>query len=190
MSTPKPSSFTIESKVGLFRELITPIGVSLPIAGLVNGADPRVHKTTALWDTGATNSVITPVIVKALDLKPVGMRQVHHAGGISTVNDYLVNIYLPNHLTFVGIRVTECSEAAGDFGLIVGMDIITQGDFAFTNVGGKSMFSFRLPSSKAIDYVKEQENADLLKARSIENNKLCLCGSGKKFKDCHGKGLI
>lgn len=186
----KPAAFTIKSNNGLLRELITPIGVSLHIGGRIMGDDPRVHQTTALWDTGATNSVITPSIVNALGLKPTGMREAHHAGGTSLVNTYLINIYLPNRLTVSGIKVTECADSVGNFGLIIGMDIISLGDFAFTNVNGKSIFSFRLPSSKAIDYVKEQDDADLYKARSIEQNQLCLCGSGKKFKDCHGKGQI
>jgi hypothetical protein len=32
------------------------------------------------------------------------------------------------------------------------MDIITQGDFAITNFGGRTMFSFRLPSLESIDF--------------------------------------
>jgi hypothetical protein len=32
------------------------------------------------------------------------------------------------------------------------MDIITRGDFALTNVAGKSVFSFQYPSSKTIDF--------------------------------------
>lgn len=184
----KPSSFTLSSNGGVFREIITPIGVSSPISGPISSNDPRIYKTKALWDTGATNSVITPSVVCSLGIKPVGVGRVNHAGGISDANVYLVNIYLPNRLTITGIRVTECSGAAGSFGVIIGMDIITQGDFAFTNVKGKSMFSFRLPSSKAIDYVQEQRDMDLYKAKNIEKNDLCMCGSGKKFRDCHGKG--
>lgn len=180
-----PQSFTISSHKGLFREIITPIGVSFPI--LDTSKENNICRTSALWDTGATNSVITPSVIKLLGLKPIGIRKVHHAGGISEVNAYLVNIYLPNNLTVNSIKVTECSEAAGSFGVIIGMDIINLGDFAFTNVNGNSIFSFRLPSLKVIDYVKEQRNINVYKAKNIEKNDLCMCGSGKKFKDCHGK---
>jgi len=35
------------------------------------------------------------------------------------------------------------------------MDIINRGDFSITNVGAKTVFSFRMPSIKEINYVKE-----------------------------------
>lgn len=34
------------------------------------------------------------------------------------------------------------------------MDIISKGDFAITNVDGKTVFSFRIPSVETIDFVK------------------------------------
>lgn len=39
--------------------------------------------------------------------------------------------------------------------MLIGMDIISHGDFAFTNQDGKSCFSFRIPSKTKIDYVEE-----------------------------------
>jgi hypothetical protein len=38
------------------------------------------------------------------------------------------------------------------------MDIIGQGDFAVSNYGGKTVFTFRVPSKQMIDFVA-QENA-------------------------------
>ena len=35
------------------------------------------------------------------------------------------------------------------------MDIIASGDFSVTNLDGKTIFSYRHPSIKHIDYVKE-----------------------------------
>jgi hypothetical protein len=48
---------------------------------------------------------------------------------------------------------------AGNFGAIIGMDIIRRGDFAITNANGKTKMSFRMPSLKAIDFVEEQKKA-------------------------------
>ncbi|MDR1021824.1 MAG: retroviral-like aspartic protease family protein [Prevotellaceae bacterium] len=149
-------SFTQKSKLGVFREIITNVAVSLP-----QGNSEKLenyHKTTALWDTGATNCVITPKTVAALGLSPISMREVSHAGGTSVENVYLIDILLPNGIKVGGIDVTECSEQAGNFGVIIGMDVITFGDFALTNVGGISVFSFRYPSTKTVDYVAEKRN--------------------------------
>ena len=40
-------------------------------------------------------------------------------------------------------------------GVLIGMDIITAGDFAVSNYNGTTMFSFRIPSQKKTDYVAE-----------------------------------
>ncbi len=39
--------------------------------------------------------------------------------------------------------------------VLIGMDIITQGDVAITNLGGNTVFSFRIPSQKQVDFVQE-----------------------------------
>ncbi len=82
------------------------------------------------------------------------------------------------------IRATECKSTAGNFDFIIGMEIITLGDFALTNVGDKSIASFRVPPARTIDYVEE---IDALSRSKISRNNKCPCGSGKKYKNCHGK---
>src|SRR5690606_24653632 len=140
-----------------------------------------------LWDTGATNSCITRSTAQALGLSPISKTIVQHAKGQTVSNVYLVNIYLPNNVAIQHIRVTECADN-GTWGVIIGMDIITMGDFAITNVSGKTVFSFRFPSREQIDFLpsnqkKLQKNNDVPK---VGRNDRCPCGSGKKYKHCHG----
>jgi len=90
-------------------------------------------------------------VAKACGLVPTGVVEVHTVGGKQTVNKYLVNVTLPNHLCCVGVPVAEGKVFGAD--VLIGMDIITQGDFAVTNKGGKTMFSFRYPSKEHIDFV-------------------------------------
>ena len=75
------------------------------------------------------------------------------------------------------------------------MDIITLGDFSVTNFDEKTTFSFRYPSCSKIDYVmeaKKLQRKDLKKQlksieQEIKKNGKCSCGSGKKYRYCHGK---
>jgi hypothetical protein len=64
---------------------------------------------------------------------------------------------LPAELSFMSILVTESLEIElcpvyiadfddDDFDMIIGMDIITMGDFAICNTDGKTSFSFAMPS--------------------------------------------
>lgn len=145
---------------------------------------PRPYQVKALWDTGATGSVITPGIVKALNLQPIGKMNLSHGGGESEHFTYLVQLFLPNKVGFSGVKVAALDNLSDSgFGIIVGMDIIMSGDFSLTNHQGKSCFTFRVPSVNRIDYV-EQFNMQLRGAQGP--NESCACGSGKKFKKCHG----
>ena len=120
------------------------------------GFDPRTTKQfVAIWDTGATNSVITKKVVRACGLKPIGMTQVHHAGGVSNREVFLVNIGLPSRRGFAHVRVTE-GDMIADADVLIGMDIIGEGDFAVTHKDGKTTFSFRVPSLKTIDFRRKK----------------------------------
>lgn len=68
---------------------------------------------------------------------------------------YLVDIILPGDVVIEGLRVSDSEIGLQGIGLLVGMDIITKGDFAVSNYGGKTVFTFRTPSESVTDYVKQ-----------------------------------
>jgi predicted aspartyl protease len=142
---------------------------------------PSQVQFDAIWDTGATNSAISQKVVDACGLKPIGMAQVHTANGIRNSEVYLINIALPNGVGFAAGRVTKADMGSTD--VLIGMDIISQGDFAVTNKDGKTCFSFRCPSSTTIDFSKTEPAHSNKQGR----NEKCACGSGEKFKKCCGK---
>jgi hypothetical protein len=174
---------------GIADRIVTPVK-------LCQAFDPKhppdpphpLHDTNALWDTGATKSVITDATVAALNLVPVGTTMVNHAGGSSPSNTYLVNFLLPNKVGIAGVMVSQCSDIAGHFGAIIGMDIICRGDFSITNVGNETCMSFRIPSIKTVDYVEEANRLKgIPRLPKVGRNDPCPCGSGKKYKKCHGR---
>lgn len=114
----------------------------------------------AIWDTGATGSVITQSVVDACSLVATGLTKVHHADGESIQETYLVNIALPNGVAYSGVRVTKARlSVAAD--ILIGMDIIGTGDFAVTNFNGTTKFSFRVPSLGHLDFVADQQRPKL-----------------------------
>ena len=104
----------------------------------------------AIWDTGATNSVITQAVVGACGLLSTGVGKVYHVSGSSVVETYLVNILLPNNILYPSVRVTKGTLLNGA-GILIGMDIINTGDFTVSNFDGITKFSFRWPSAAHID---------------------------------------
>lgn len=141
------SAFTVKSNGGLLRVLITDVYVHIP-------GSPNHTAIRAIWDTGATGSAITKKVAQQLGLIPTGMAQVNTANGIATQNTYTIDIGLPNKIIIQGIIATEIDALAAGCDALIGMDVITLGDFAITNHNGSTCMSFRVPSGHEIDYVK------------------------------------
>jgi len=113
----------------------------------------NIHKIKAIWDTGATTSVISKDVVKMLELSPIGKIKMFHAFGCDTTMYYAVSIFLPNKVVFPALKVVE--GILNDADILIGMDIISMGDFAITSSQGKTKFSFQIPSTHDTDFQKE-----------------------------------
>ncbi len=145
-------SFTIEYN-GILDTLMTTCHVCEAFGDedLQKGLKPPLMKEfVALWDTGATASVISENVARLLDLEPTGREIMYHANGSSPVNAHSVNILLPNNVGFSYLKVTECILNGID--ILIGMDIISKGDFAITSFCGNTKFSFNMPSTHNIDF--------------------------------------
>ena len=128
--------------------------------------EPQICPFVAIWDTGATNSVISPKVVAACGLRSIGVQRVSYANGTANnVEAFLVNIRLPNNVGFSALRVTLGE--LGDADMLIGMDIINQGDFAVTNSNNRTKFSFRIPSQADIDFVAEDRRRKAQRGHAI-----------------------
>ena len=78
---------------------------------------------------------------------------------------FLVNVYLPNAVAVIDLRVARVK--LRNAGVLIGMDIINSGDFAVTNRGGNTKFSFRMPSQADTDFVAEDKQAALLNKQTL-----------------------
>lgn len=150
---------------------------------------PQGKQYLALYDTGATHSAVTPKVVADLQLASIGARTVGVGGGSLATTSHLVNIGLPNKVMFGMVSVASMV-LLGGIDALIGMDILSMGDFAVTHYAGKTTFSFCAPSRREIDFVTEVE-ASRKSAMGFSGkpakNAPCPCGSGKRYKGCHGR---
>ncbi len=142
-----PASFTIKSTAGISNQLVT-------ILDIVQPNTNNNFKVKAIWDTGATATVITQSVVNFLGLLPTGMSHVNTANGPTVQNTYIVDVVLPNGVNVKDITVTGANALSGGCEVLIGMDIISLGDFSVTNYKDCTCMSFRIPSMHEIDYVK------------------------------------
>ena len=158
----KQHAFTFKAN-GLAAQLVSPVDII--------GDGQKKNGAKALWDTGATGTCISKEVVTELGLQPVSQRQVLTPSGHAVVNVYLVDIILPNNVVFKDIAV--CDSEIGDQGIdvLVGMDVILNGTFTVSNYGGKTAFSFAVPSDKMIDYAAELKIKDITSKGHMKKKK-------------------
>ena len=107
----------------------------------------------ALWDTGATICCVSEDVVNQLSLIPTGKRRMSTPSSADELVDtYLVDLLLPNDIKIDDVVVAHSKIGAQGIGLLVGMDIISKGDFLITN-NTETVFSFRMPSEPLADFV-------------------------------------
>lgn len=186
MSAPQECHAFTKKYHGITNRILTEVHVTAAFDPKNRPPNIKHYTTEALWDTGATHSVITETTAKALNLIPTGQKVVHHAGGQGNYNTHVVNLFLPNKVAIVGVLVSECPDIGG-FGAIIGMDIIAGGDLSISNHQGETWVTFRYPSIRGTDYVAEFNQPTISRsAPKVGRNQPCFCGSGKKYKKCHG----
>ena len=100
----------------------------------------RFFTHNAAWDTGAEVTIISPRVVEALGIKPFEHTSLMGIGGDEQVDVYRIHLGLPNGYLYRNL-IVYCSDI-DDYDVLVGMNLIAQSDFFFTNINGKNRFSF------------------------------------------------
>lgn len=147
-----PRALTIQG-AGILREIRSTVQVAEPSLDYSKPPANITQDLVAIWDTGATGSAITQSVVDELQIQPVTMTTVHGVHGQKTSYVYLVDLILPSNVGVRGLHVT-LAQLVPDVEVLIGMDVITQGDFAITNRGGRTTMSFKVPPMIEIDFVK------------------------------------
>lgn len=189
----KVAAFTYKSE-GILNRLVSNL--------VISSGDQKLEGN-GLWDTGATNSCISEFAADFLKLKPVSMGIIQTPSGNCIVNKYMVDVKLPGGVLIKNVCVSSSKIGEQVFNtknpdtgetcverldFLIGMDIISKGDFTVSNCNGKTVYSFRAPSVAHTDYVQIINNSKpRINTQKTKPNEPCPCGSGKKYKNCCGK---
>ncbi len=153
MTDSKAFSFSVPENHRHAVVLEVKLGFSINIAEF-SGRTKIDFSTRALIDTGANRSCISRRLASVCQLVPVSYMSVRSAQGISEANVYSADIKLPSEISFKNVPVMEFN-GGSDFDVILGMDILSQGDIAITNADGQMLFSMRVPpDTEHIDFTK------------------------------------
>jgi predicted aspartyl protease len=143
-------SFTAKSTDGL----LTALGIPVHVSQAFNPADgvPECTRTKfdAMFDTGATKSVITQRVVEACGLKPIRNTFTQGVNGLAKSEAYVVNIYLPDKIMIHELTVVRSRPGSVWWDVLIGMDIIAAGELSIKNVDSKTEWSFSMASFEGV----------------------------------------
>lgn len=109
------------------------------------------------WDTGSTYTCISRELAEKLSLSTVETDKLSTAYGKISSNMYDIQVILNDDL-LIPIRVLEQDYIHQEgIDLLIGMDIISEGDFAISTFDNVTCFSFRIPSRGLIDFSNENK---------------------------------
>lgn len=137
---------------GLLDKILTEVSICLPSLNAATEANSNNHThLRGLWDTGASGTVITPTVAASLGIKPIDQKEVFTGSGAHLADVYLVDVLLPMGVLVPNLLVIALPLT--DLDVLIGMDIVTLGDFSLTNFNGQTYMSFRMPSLEHKDFV-------------------------------------
>jgi len=129
--------------------IVTESYVYAPTDLAQGGSVKRVKIQRSLWDTGASVTLISARVAKVLGLTSIGKSGVSgYNQGIDVKDTFLVHIGLPTGDIITNIMAMEFD--TDEYDVVIGMDVICNGDLAITNKDDKTTFSFRIPSEQEI----------------------------------------
>lgn len=135
--------------------IVTESYVYAPTNLAQGGPVKRVKIQRSLWDTGASVTLISARVAKVLGLTSIGKSGVSgYNQGIDVKDTFLVHIGLPTCDIITNIMAMEFD--TDEYDVVIGMDVICNGDMAITNKDDKTTFSFRIPSEQEIDFFEKQ----------------------------------
>ena len=97
-----------------------------------------------MWDTGSNATILSTKLVSELRPDHFGQGGMTGIGGQSEGDTYLMHVSLPTGDIITYQEVYEAN--LGDYDAIIGMDIITRGNFHLDCIKGETLFSFELPN--------------------------------------------
>lgn len=109
----------------------------------------------AEWDTGATYSCISNEFVEKFELQPIKTVILDTSGGQIESKIYKIDLVLNEDIQ-IAVEANAIPDIESkNIQCLIGMDVITFGDFAISTYNGETCFSFRIPSKGLIDFTKE-----------------------------------
>ena len=110
------------------------------------GGEGSMMAVNALWDTGSTESLISEKIVKMIEPILKNKSKYVTRDVVIECETYAVSLSLSDEITFRDVLMKKADLSDKNVDIIIGMDIISRGDFEIRNYNNLVEFAFKIPS--------------------------------------------
>ena len=110
----------------------------------VNATIPPPVRVSALVDTGASGTVLTPSVLQQLGVQPIGVVSMSTPSTTQPVpaSQYVVNIVLPNRVVVPNVVVMEAPLGGQNIQCLIGRDILSAGVLIYIGHTNQFTLSF------------------------------------------------
>ena len=109
------------------------------------GGEGSMMAVNVLWDTGSTESLISEKIVKMIEPILKNKSKYVTRDVVIECETYAVSLSLSDEITFRDVLMKKADLSDKNVDIIIGMDIISRGDFEIRNYNNLVEFAFRIP---------------------------------------------
>lgn len=103
----------------------------------------RFIRVSVQWDTGASQTCISKELIQRMNLKPVGVGNVTTTIGERQTKAYIINLVINKEVKISDLLVIEADIGEQGIDILIGMDVISLGDFAVSNYEKQTYFFFQ-----------------------------------------------
>ena len=140
-----------------YPDLAKSLSTEVQVCKQYSGKPEESITIRAIWDTGATSTVVSLDVAARIDLVSVDKLSVYGVNSYTEVDVSIVSIILPNGIILRNKRITIC-KLPPMVDMLIGMDIILMGDLFICNADNRTLFSYALPPlPDKIDLVDKAE---------------------------------
>jgi hypothetical protein len=127
------------------KEISTPLAIACGGNRCAANSIP-VYRCNAIWDTGATSSMIAQHIAEELKLESTGKVQIAGVHGVTAAKTYIVSLLFGNGFAITDLPVSEADNGGG-FDVLIGMDVISKGKLLVDGLRDGCQIVFEFPET-------------------------------------------
>lgn len=112
----------------------------------------RILNLKGMWDTGATTSCLDIKYLDVLNIKSTASTEYSAIGIHGNTDLYQIDLLINDCMLIHNLRIASQDLSSNEIQFLIGMDIISLGDFSINTINNKTIGCFRYPTNHKLPH--------------------------------------